>query len=532
MRMPLLISLFFVACSSGGGGDGKGGGPGGGDGGDDTGDTGEPTPAEDPVLAMGLVPLPATVVPGDGELLLSATTTLRASGDATAIATLLAESLRTPTGLALTVGAGTAESGDISLVLDPTADLGDEAYTLSITAEGALLTAAQPAGLFYATQTLRQLLPAEAFSPASAADVAWVLPVVEIEDAPTYPWRGGMIDVARHFFDTAAVRRQIDLFALHKLNRMHLHLTDDQGWRIEIKSWPDLAIIGGVTEVGGGVGGYYTQDEYTALVDYAAARHVMIIPEIDFPGHAHAALTAYGVLNPSGEPEEPYTGAPVITTPLDLDRPETWDMVEDVWTEIGALTPGPYLHVGGDEAIDVNTAEYSIFIEWLQELVDDQDKLLIGWDEIGEAELSPPYVAQYWWQTDLAKDAGASGAYLIHSYASECYLDMVYDGDGEYGQVWAGWVGLKKAYSCRPGLGGVDPDRWLGVEGPLWTEYIADEDQMDFMLWPRLSAIAEVGWTPGAQLEWEGLTARLAHHGPRLEAIGVAFNATDDVDWD
>ena len=533
----LLLLFALTACSDGGGA--KPGGGGGGSG-DDTGapsDTGAPD-AADPVAALGLLPVPASLALAEGSVALDETTVLWATGPGLEVAELLAEALAPATGLPLPVqeGDGTgAGPADVVLRIDDSVSESAEGYRIVVDPEaGIQLTGADRDGLFWSTQTLRQLLPAAAFSPslATPAGDAWAVPALTIDDAPTHSWRGGMLDVARHFYGVDFVKRQIDLFALHKLNRFHLHLTDDQGWRIEIQSWPELAIIGGATEVGGGPGGYYTQDEYVELVEYAAARSIVIIPEIDFPGHANAALSAYGVLNESGEPAAPYTGTPVITTPLYLGAPETYEMVEDVWTEVAALTPGPWVHVGGDEAIDLDQPEYAAFMQWLHGVIEDQDKLLIGWDEIGEGELSRPHIAQYWWQGELAVAAADAGAELIYSWASECYLDMVYDGEAEFGQTWAGRIDTRKAYTCRPGLGGVDNDRWLGIEGPLWTEFVGTEDDVEFMLWPRLSAMSESAWSSGPLLDWDDFAARAPQHGARLAAIGVAFNRDDTIDWD
>jgi hexosaminidase len=527
------VTLLFLLTGCAGDG-GKGDGPGAG--GDDTGapgDTGSPPDAEDGVDALGLVPLPASVELGEGTVVLDDTTTLWATGEAVAVASLLAEELAVPSGLPLTVqdgdGAGSG-AADLVLAIDDSIG-GPEAYTLTVDEAGVRLTGADRDGLFWATRTLLQLLPPAVLAPSLQATETWELPMVTISDSPTHSWRGGMIDVARHFYDVDQIKRQIDLFALHKLNRLHLHLTDDQGWRIEILSWPDLAIIGGATEVGGGAGGYYTQDDYVELVLYAEQRGIVVIPEIDFPGHANAARSAYPELNSDGEPVEPYTGQPVITTPLDLEAPATYEMVEDVWTEVAALTPGPWVHVGGDEAIDLSQPEYADFMQWLHGVIDDQGKLLIGWDEIGEGELSPPYISQYWWQRELVLDVADSGAQFIYSWASYCYLDMAYDNTTDLGQTWAGRVNTFTAYKCRPALAGVDSDRWLGVEAPLWTEYVATEDEVDAMLWPRLAAVAENGWSPREQLDWDSFQYRVGRHGHRLDAVGVAYHRGIDIDW-
>ena len=484
-----------------------------------------PTVASPP----SMIPRPLQMQAGDGTFELTATTGIIASGDALATAELLAGNLRLSTGYPLMVTPGREPSGNI--VLDFDSSLPPEGYKLLVTPDGITLTAADGDGLFWATQSLRQLLPPENFQTNVVSGMDWVLPAVEVEDAPRFAWRGGMIDVARHFFTVEEVKRQIDLFALHKLNRLHLHLTDDQGWRIEILSWPELTRIGGSTEVGGGEGGFYTQADYQELVAYAAARHILLIPELDFPGHAHAARASYGELNPDGVPLDLYTGEGVISTGLWLDGPSTRNFVEDVWTEIATITPGPYLHVGGDEAIDSDPEDYAAFLQWLHGVVQAQEKTLIGWDEVGTVPLEAAFIAQYWWNAQNARDAVASGGQLIASPAAHCYLDMKYDRSNSFGQVWAGYVNIEDAYVWDPVLSGLEEADFVGVEAPLWTEFVGDQAQMDFMLWPRLAAQAEVGWTAAADRDWEDFRTRLATHGVRLEALNVGYYASPEIDW-
>lgn len=489
-------------------------------------ETGSPPDTDDgpaDATVSGLVPLPALVEDGEGVYALDAGTQIVAAGDAEDVGALLAEALRPATGLPLEV----VEEGE-GVVLTLDASLGAEAYTLDVTEDGVALVGGDADGLFWGTQTLRQLLPPASLS-TDEQDVEWAVPVVHIEDAPRFAWRGLMIDVARHFFTIEELERQVDLLALHKMNRLHLHLTDDQGWRVEITGWPDLAAIGGATEVGGGTGGYYTQAELGALIDYAEARHVTVVPEIDFPGHANAALSAYAELNEDGVCADVYTGAGVISTPLWLDGPDTYDFVEDVLVEVAALTSGPWLHVGGDEAVDVSDADYAAFVQWMQEVVAAEGKTMVAWDEVGDVALDTPFVTQHWIDADRARAAAAQGGSILSSPAEHAYLDMMYDYDGEYGQIWAGPIDIEAAYDWDPVPSGVDEAQVLGVEGALWTEYVDDEEKLDFMVWPRLAAHAELGWSE--QGDWADFRERLAWHGARLETLGVGFNATDEVDW-
>ena len=255
--------------------------------------------------------------------------------------------------LGLTLG-----PGPVSVELGKTG-LGPEGYDLTVTPSAVKLVAEEPAGLFYGVQTIRQLL-----------GVGKRLPAVRIRDRPRFGWRGSMLDVARHFRPVKDVKRFIDLIALYKLNRLHLHLSDDQGWRIAISKWPRLATHGGQTEVGGGRGGYYTQRQYSDLVEYAAARYVEIVPEIDMPGHVHAALSSYPKLSCDGKPTPLYTGIDVGFSTLCVDKPVTYDFVSDVIGELARLTPGPFIHIGGDEAAATKPADYVKFVRRVQQIVE------------------------------------------------------------------------------------------------------------------------------------------------------------------
>jgi hexosaminidase len=486
-------------------------------------------PNEPPTTADFLIPKPGMVVRQDGQFTLTAQEAIAAEGEeALRIAEALAEDLRPATGLPLPVSE--SSSGTILFRIDQTAPIPPEGYTLDIDRDGVRLVAADATGLFWATQTLKQLLPPFVLR-SEPAQGRWTLPFVHIEDEPRFAWRGYMIDVARHFFTVDEVKRQIDALALHKLNRLHLHLTDDQGWRIDIPSWPDLALIGGETEVGGGPGGFYTQAEYSDIVAYAAERHITVIPEIDFPGHSHAARASYPELNPDGVALTPYTGSNVLSTALWLDGPDTDAFVKDVWKEVIALTPGDWVHIGADEAFDVEPEAYDAFVTELAAFIREQGKVPIGWDEIGEASMTPPFVAQHWVDLERAKKSVEQGALLIASPAEHAYLDMIHDERAEYGQVWVGAVNVERAYTWEPAPPGIAEDHMFGVEGALWTELIADEAQVDFMTWPRLAALAEVGWTSPESRSWDDFSRRLVVHGERLEALGLGFYRSPEVTW-
>jgi hexosaminidase len=254
-----------------------------------------------------------------------------------------------------------------------------------------------------------------------------------------------------------------------------------------------------------------------------------VVPEVDFPAHCNAALSAYPELNESGVAAEPYTGAGVIAVPLWLDGPATLGFVSDVIAEVTAMTPGPWVHVGGDEAVDISDEDYAAFMPWLQGEVSAGGKTMIGWDEIGPVPLAAPFVAQHWFDEARAVAAVDGGGQMIASPAQHAYLDMVHDEFAEFGQFWAGAVGIRRAYLWDPVPAGVDEADVLGVEGALWTELVNNRTQVDFMAWPRSAGLAEVGWS--ATTDWDGYRARLGAHGARLEALGLGYYRSPEVEW-
>ncbi|MCL4144066.1 UNVERIFIED_CONTAM: hypothetical protein GTU68_042336, partial [Idotea baltica] len=257
-----------------------------------------------------------------------------------------------------------------------------------------------------------------------------------IRDYPNYGYRGAMLDVARHFFDVEEVKHYIDLISTYKMNALHLHLTDDQGWRIEIKSWPKLTEIGGSSEVGGGKGGFFTQEDYKEIVRYAQERFVVIVPEIDMPGHTNAALASYAELNCNGKARELYTGTEVGFTTLCTDKEITYQFVDDVVRELAEMTPGPYIHIGGDESLVTPMKKYIPFINRVQEIVVKHGKQVMGWDEITHASLVPNSVAQHWEKVENAQKGVEQGAKILMSPAKKAYMDMSYDTTTTLGLHW------------------------------------------------------------------------------------------------
>ncbi|MFC4022074.1 beta-N-acetylhexosaminidase [Micromonospora sp. GCM10011542] len=500
-----------------------------------------------PVRLADVVPAPELVEPDpDADWVLPADAVVVASTDpaALAVAGHLAELLRPATGylLPVTDAARPEPAGGIALMLavppagaGPDTDLGAEGYRLTVAASGVTITAATAAGLFYGVQTLRQLLPPAIESPVPVTE-RWVLPGGTVTDRPRFPYRGAMLDVARHFFTAEDVLRVIDHLARYKLNHLHLHLTDDQGWRIAVPGWPRLTSVGGANEVGGGPGGWYTRADYRRIVRYAAARHVTVVPEIDLPGHTHAALTAYGELAPDGIAPPPYTGTEVGFSYVDPAGERTWAFIADVLGELAALTPGPWLHIGGDEAFKVKGATYTDFVERVQRVVADTGKTVVGWHQIAPAGHLDGRVLQWWGTTteDAATvDAVHRGARLILSPGNHSYLDMKYAPDTPIGHDWAGLIDVRRAYDWDPGthVAGVPATAVLGVEAPLWTESVTSLAEVEFMLLPRLPALAELGWSPRATHDWAGFRDRLAGHGPRWTTAGIHFHRSPEVPW-
>ena len=410
--------------------------------------------------------------------------------------------------------------------------LGKEGYSLVITKKKVEISANRPEGIFRGIQTLRQLLPPYV-ERKTLQPGPWKIPTAEITDYPAYAYRGAMLDVARHFFDVNTVKKYIDLMALYKLNILHLHLSDDQGWRIEIKSWPNLAKIGGSTEVGGGKGGYYTQQQFKELVQYAANRYITIVPEIDMPGHIHAALASYDTLNCDNKKKPLYTATNVGFSTLCTHKKITYKFLNDVIGEIAALSPGPWFHIGGDESHATPKKDYLPFIEKAQKIVAAHGKKVIGWDEIAQTPLQPGTMVQYWANAKNAQMAIRKGAKVILSPGSRCYLDMKYNKSTKLGLHWAGYTNVKKAYNWEPDtlVPGVKKKDIAGIESPLWSETVTNLQDIEYMAFPRLIGHAEIGWTPDSLRNWGSYKTRLARQAVRLDLLHVNFYRSKLIPW-
>ncbi|MEA1787422.1 family 20 glycosylhydrolase [Arenibacter sp. GZD96] len=406
-----------------------------------------------------------------------------------------------------------------------------EAYELTITKDSVRITSKSAEGAFRGVQTLRQLIPNNS-NDTLAPHKMWLIPTGKIDDHPNFAFRGAMLDVARHFFSVADVKKYIDHLAYYKYNVLHLHLSDDQGWRIEIKSWPKLTEIGGSTQVGGGPGGFYTQEDYKDIVAYAAKHYITIVPEIDMPGHTNAASVAYPFLNGNGKKVSLYTGMKVGFSTFDTRKDTVYAFIDDVVREIAALTPGPYFHIGGDESHVTKKKDYIHFVNKVEKIVQKYGKRVIGWDEIVTADLDSNAIAQFWSSAENAKTAVAKGMKVILSPAKKAYLDMQYDTLSKYGLHWAGYVPVDTAYVWTPETyEGIPIENILGIEAPLWSETIGTIDELEYLAFPRVIGIAELGWSTQENRDWENYKVRLGHQAPYLERMNVKYYPDAKIDW-
>ncbi|MFD9909205.1 beta-N-acetylhexosaminidase [Streptomyces sp. NPDC059063] len=505
---------------------------------------GQPRPAAEPTPLGQVVPVPMKVdAAGPGFEITPKTRIRVGSGNAEErrVGEYLAGILRPSTGYRLPV---TDRGGGDGIRLRISAEpenkaLGNEGYRLISTRGSLTLTSWSGAGLFHGVQTLRQQLPA-AVEKKTTQPGPWRVAGGTIKDMPRYAHRGAMLDVARHFFTVDQVKRFVDQLALYKVNKLHLHLSDDQGWRIAIDSWPRLAAYGGSTQVGGGAGGFYTKEQYKEFVRYATSRHLEVIPEIDMPGHTNAALASYADLNCNGVAPPLYTGTEVGFSSLCVKKDVTYDFVDDVIRELAALTPGRYLHIGGDEAHSTSHEDFVAFMDKVQPVVAKYGKTVIGWHQLAGARPAQGAIAQYWGydrtgqaERDQVVNAAKNGTKLIVSPADRAYLDMKYTKDTVLGTKWAGYVEVQRSYDWDPGtyVAGAPADAVLGVEAPLWTETLSTSAHLDQMAFPRLPGIAELGWSPASTHDWDTYKVRLARQAPRWDALGMDYYRSPQVPW-
>jgi hexosaminidase len=434
--------------------------------------------------------------------------------------------------------------------------LGAEGYQLAVAAEGVRLCAATPAGLFYGLQTFRQLLPPEIYRAAPAAQNRWVASGVEIEDAPRFAWRGAMLDVGRHFMPLSFVERFVDLLAAHKFNVLHLHLTEDHGWRFPSQQYPRLTEVGSWRSAtmrgfqgqcgsdGTPHGGYYRLEDLRELVQYAAARFVTIVPEIDFPGHTRAAIAAYPELGNTDE-ELPVSNHWGIDTHVLNMEAETVDFCRAVLGEVVDVFPGKFIHIGGDEcprdewenspAAKARAVELGLqqgvnglqawFTGQMNEHLAGRGRGVIGWDEIAEGGLPTGAAVMAWRNEELGFEAAAAGHDVVMAPSSVSYFDYYQSDHPDEPLAIGGLTTLRDVYGYQPVPATLPPDaaaHVLGTQFQIWTEYIQNPDDVEYMAFPRACAFAEVAWTDGPR-DWQEFVPRLSGHLRRLDALGVNY---------
>lgn len=489
---------------------------------------------------FSIIPIPTSTVRGEGSFTFNVQTALWADMGAGPEAILFGEQLAPALAFPLQMSnapttAPTANA--VILRLDPEGkEMGDEGYRLTISPERIDIAAYRPAGLFYGCQTIRQMLPPEVFGNKTATGAAWDIPCATIEDAPRFGWRGHLLDVGRHFFSVDEVKRAIDLAAMHKLNVFHWHVTDDQGWRIESKRYPNLTETGAWRTEPGGTryGGFYTQDQVRDIIAYAARRHVNVVPEIEMPGHATAALASYPELGCTGGPYETVALWGIKKEVYCAGQEQTYQFIYNLLDEMMALFPSEYIHIGGDEcpkdrwkacpkcqarmkAEGLKSEEelQSYFVRRIDKYLGHHGRRLIGWDEITEGGLAQGAVVQAWRDSKHGTDAANAGHDVIMSPTSHCYLDYDYDR-----------ISLEMAYSYEPIPADLSPDKArhiLGLEGNTWAEYVPDVATYDRQTYPRMAALAEVAWSQLRQRDWQDFQLRMDKHKKRLDVLGVNY---------
>ncbi len=507
-----------------------------------------------------VIPAPSSIISGKGFFNLNASTKLRLPNNDPALLGLgdyFSDLIRTATGFDLETTNDDASSNTI--IIELAESLAAEGYHLEVTPEKIHITAQQAAGAFYAIQTLRQLLPAEIESQKAVDAIQWKVPVVTIQDAPRFSYRGLHLDVGRHFFPVEFIYKFIDLLALHKMNRFHWHLTEDQGWRIEIKKYPKLqeisafrdeTLIGHYNDQphqfdGKRYGGYYSQEEIRKVVAYAESRFVTVIPEIEMPGHSLAVLAAYPELACHEGPFK--TGNKWgIYNDVFCPTEATFEFLENVILEVIELFPNsPYIHIGGDETPKLqwkNSAfcqqlikeqglkdEHglqSYFIQRMEKFINSKGKQIIGWDEILEGGLAPNATVMSWQGIEGGIAAARQGHDVIMSPTSHCYFDYYQSRSDDEPLAIGGYIPLDKVYNYEPipeELTEAESKHILGAQGNLWTEYIPTGEKAEYMVYPRAIALAEVVWSQLENKDYDDFAQRLSHHFKRLDELNVNY---------
>jgi hexosaminidase len=509
-----------------------------------------------------IIPAPVSIKEMPGNFVFSAKSKIILSvvNDENKLAAdFLVSLVKNPTGLLMPVIQGNkAASGSVFMSID-TAVANTEGYTLKVSKKGIVITARTAVGLFYAVQTIRQLLPADVEKDSVVNNITLRVPSCEITDEPRFGYRGMHLDVGRNMFPVEYIKRYIDMIALHKMNTFHWHLTEDQGWRIEIKKYPKLTEVGGFrkeTVVGHAgkkpavydgkpYGGFYSQEDVKSIVAYARSKFVTIIPEIEMPGHSLAALAAYPGLSCTGGPFEVGKIWGVVDDVYCAGKEETFKFLEDVLTEVIDLFPGKYIHIGGDECPKKRWVQcplcqkrikaeglkdekelQSYFIKRMEKFIVSKGKRLIGWDEILEGGLAPEATVMSWRGVAGGIDAAKQGHDVIMSPNSFVYLDYYQCEPAGQPLAIGGYLPLEKVYSFDPQfpeLSAEENKHILGLQGNVWSEYLNTPQYMEYMAFPRAFAISEIGWTPSSKKDFEDFLARFAVQRLRYDKIGLNY---------
>jgi hexosaminidase len=520
--------------------------------------------------AIQLIPQPVEIQQSDGSFILTKTSTIGFdTQQSRRIAEMLSVKLNHSTGFSIKPQQDKAGSIQFNLNKVPVALIGKEGYTLVSSTKGVVITANEPAGLFYGMQTLLQLLPKEIESK-SAINMPWTIPSVKITDYPRFGWRGIMLDVSRNFFTKEEVKQYIDQIARYKFNTLHWHLTDDNGWRIEIKSLPKLTEIGAwrVPRFGqfgarsapkpgeaATVGGFYTQTDIKEIIQYAQDRNITILPEVDVPGHSMSAIASYPELsctkdtgikvNPGSSFSEWYdngTFKMLIDNTLNPSDEKVYAFLDKVFTEIAALFPNPYIHVGGDECykgfwtndagcqalmktMNMTHPEelQAYFMKRIETILKSKGKKMIGWDEILEGGIAPEATVMSWRGIKGGIDAAKMGHDVVMTPTTFAYLDYQQGEQTIEPPIYSN-LRLSKCYSFDPVPEGVDPKYILGGQGNLWTEQVVTLHHAEYLTWPRGWALAEDFWSPNSSKNWGNFILRVEKQFERAEIEGVNYS--------
>jgi hexosaminidase len=522
-----------------------------------------PQPQEE----ISIIPMPVQLQRGNGHFTINRKTKIvvpQGNAEALRIGKMLAEKFQKAGGLAIAVteAADNPSSNTIYFTTAGAPDsLGNEGYQISVSSTAVIVKAKEPAGLFYGMQTIAQLLPAAIESSTKVDTISWQIPAVEITDKPRFTWRGQHLDVCRHFVSVDFIKKYIDNMALHKLNTFHWHLTEDQGWRLEIKKYPKLTsvgawrketLVGHIEEKpkkfdGKRYGGFYTQEQAREIVQYAKERFITVVPEIEMPGHATAAIAAYPELGVTGKPVAVATYWGVFPHIFNVEE-STFAFLENVLAEVMAIFPGPYIHIGGDEAIKdqwkaspkiqqkikalglKNEEELqSYFMKRIEKFVNAKGRKVIGWDEIIEGGLSPNVTVMSWRGMEGGVTAARTGHDVIMAPIQYTYF-WWNQGDPKKEPLSAGgYLPMEKVYSFEPVDTSLTPDQArhvLGAHGSAWSEYMESEAKVEYMVFPRISALAEVVWTLREKKNWNDFTRRMQKQFNRYEYRKINYAKT------